>query len=214
MNPPTPAPAEPNNPQRVFITADELLRDAFELAAQVHTSGYQPTLILGIWRGGTPIAAAIHEFFDYLSIPANHFAIRTSSYQNIDQRSIHVAVQPIMELLSSSHITWGNGLAEKNAYERILLVDDVFDTGRTIEAVIQEIRRCRGNDQDTIKVATPWFKPSRNKTQLAPHYSLKQTDDWLIFPHELKGLSLEEIAAHKGSAGAALSSTLRSLQKP
>ena len=45
-----------------------------------------------------------------------------------------------------------------------------------------------------------YFKPVRNKTELKPEYFLHETDDWLVFPHELCGLTPDEIAA-KGEAG-------------
>ena len=49
----------------------------------------------------------------------------------------------------------------------------------------------------TIKVATPFFKPQNNKTDKIPDYYLHETDKWLVFPHELQGLSMDEIKANK-----------------
>jgi hypoxanthine phosphoribosyltransferase len=79
-----------------------------------------------------------------------------------------------------------------------LLIDDVFDTGRSIEAVIADLtRRCRRNLPNSIRVATTYFKPSRNRTKLLPDYYIRATDDWLVFPHEVQGLTREEILQHK-----------------
>ena len=39
----------------------------------------------------------------------------------------------------------------------------------------------------------PWFKPSRNETDLVPDYYLRETADWLVFPHELDALTPEEL---------------------
>jgi hypothetical protein len=75
-----------------------------------------------------------------------------------------------------------------------LIVDDVFDTGNTIAAVIEELsRRARDNTPEDIRVAVPWFKPSRNETDLEPDYFLRETADWLVFPHELDALTPEEL---------------------
>jgi len=52
----------------------------------------------------------------------------------------------------------------------------------------------------TIKVATAYYKPSRNRTDLIPDFYVHQTEDWLVFPHEIKGLSEEEILKHKPGA--------------
>ena len=48
-----------------------------------------------------------------------------------------------------------------------------------------------------IRVATPYFKPTKNKTKRKPDYYLHETDKWLVFPHELEGLSMQEIKENK-----------------
>ncbi len=66
--------------------------------------------------------------------------------------------------------------------------------GNTIAAVIQELtRRARGNTPEDIRVAVPWFKPSRNQTTLTPDYYLRETSEWLVFPHELDALTPAEL---------------------
>jgi uncharacterized protein len=78
--------------------------------------------------------------------------------------------------------------------DRVLIVDDVFDTGNTIVAVIEELtRRARGNTPEDIRVAVPWFKPTRNETDVVPDYFLHETAEWLVFPHELDALTPEEM---------------------
>ena len=46
-------------------------------------------------------------------------------------------------------------------------------------------------------MATPYFKPAKNKTDRQPDYYVYETDEWLVFPHELHGLSTDEIKTHK-----------------
>ena len=78
--------------------------------------------------------------------------------------------------------------------DSLLIVDDVFDTGNTIVAVVEELRnRARGNTPEDIRVAVPWFKPSRNETDTIPDYYLRETSEWLVFPHELDALTPEEL---------------------
>lgn len=80
----------------------------------------------------------------------------------------------------------------------VLIVDDVFDSGRSIAAILSELtKRCRNNLARDIRVATAYYKPTRNKTNLNPDFFVHETDKWLIFPHELKGLTREEILTHK-----------------
>ena len=79
--------------------------------------------------------------------------------------------------------------------DRLLIVDDVHDTGNSIAQIINDITSaCKKNTPD-IKVATPYYKPNKSQTGRKPDYYIHETDQWLVFPHELEGLSLEEIEA-------------------
>lgn len=170
-----------------FISADSLLRDSFALGMQILRSGFRPTFLVGIWRGGAPIGIAVQEVLAYHGVDCDHLAIRTSSYTGIAQQAAEVRVHGIDYLVSS--LTAG---------DRLLLIDDIFDSGRSMEAVIAELtRRCKRNLPEDLRIATVYFKPARNRTALQPHYYVRATDDWLVFPHELQGLTREEILANK-----------------
>ncbi|MGI9203461.1 MAG: phosphoribosyltransferase [Woeseiaceae bacterium] len=167
---------------KTVLSAQDLLEDSFRLGLDVLESGFEPTLIIAIWRGGTPVGMAVQEVLEYCGVQSDHIAIRTSSYLGVDQRGT-VAVHGL------------NYIIKKICREdRVLIVDDVFDTGNTIKAVIAEIRnKARGNTPDDIRVAVPWFKPSRNETDMEPDFFLKETAEWLVFPHELDALTREEM---------------------
>jgi hypoxanthine phosphoribosyltransferase len=167
---------------KTVLSAQDLLEDSFRLGLQVLESGFEPTLIIAIWRGGTPVGMALQEVLDYCGVDSDHIAIRTSSYGGVDERGA-VAVHGL------------NYIVKKICREdRVLIVDDVFDTGNTIKAVVNEIKmRARGNTPDEIRVAVPWFKPTRNETDMKPDFFLRQTTEWLVFPHELDALTPEEM---------------------
>ena len=169
---------------KTVLSAQELLEDSFRLGLKVLESGFRPTLIIAIWRGGTPVGMAVQEILAYAGIEADHIAIRTSSYIDVDQRGA-VAVHGL------------NYIIKKICYDdRLLIVDDVFDTGNTIKAVIEELsRRARDNTPEDIRIAVPWYKPSRNETDLEPDYFMRETAEWLVFPHELDALSESELRA-------------------
>jgi hypoxanthine phosphoribosyltransferase len=79
-----------------------------------------------------------------------------------------------------------------------LIVDDVFDSGRSVEALIHQIRKqSRLNAPADIRVACPWYKPGKNAVGFEPEYFLHQSEAWLVFPHELDGLEIAEIVAGK-----------------
>ena len=173
--------------EKVFISADSLLRDSMELAMRVLRSGFRPTFLVAIWRGGAPIGITVQEVFEYHGVIVDHIAIRTSSYLGIDNQAKTVRVHAIDYLIS-----------RLEEHDRLLLIDDVFDSGRSLEAVVTELRlRCRRNLPSTIRIATVYYKPTRNRSTLEPDYFVQSTDKWLVFPHEIHGLSREEILANK-----------------
>lgn len=168
-----------------YINSQQLLNDSQHLALQVLDSGFRPELVIGIWRGGTPVAIALHEIFRFAGIKADHFSIRTLSYYGIGQQgTINVdGLEYVQRSLSEG--------------KTALLVDDIFDSGRSIQAVFETLKLTADGDLPDIRVATPYFKPRHNLTSRIPDYYLHETDEWIVFPHELEGLSQEELATQK-----------------
>lgn len=173
--------------EKVFVSAESLLQDSMELAMRIVRSGFRPTFLVALWRGGAPIGIAVQEVLEYHGIVTDHVAIRTSTYTALEERNATVRVHAIDYLVS------------RLTYEdRLLLIDDVFDSGMSLEAVLVELeRRCRRNLPGSIRIATVYYKPARNRTALAPDYFVRETDRWLVFPHEIRGLTREEILTHK-----------------
>ena len=173
--------------EKLFISADSLLRDSMELAKRIVQSGLRPTFLVAMWRGGAPIGITVQEVLEYHGIHTDHIPIRTSSYTGINQQSKTVRV----------HAT--DYLVSRLTYEdELLIVDDVFDSGRSLEAVLAELtKRCRRNLPNKIRIATVYYKPERNRSALVPDYYVRATDSWLVFPHEIQGLTREEILKHK-----------------
>lgn len=172
---------------KLFISANSLLQDSMELARLIVRSGFRPTYLVAMWRGGAPIGIAVQEVLEYHSIHTDHIAVRTSSYAGSGDQAKTVRVHALDYLVS-----------RLSAQDELLLVDDVFDSGRSLEAVIAELRRrCRRNLPEKIRIATVYYKPKRNRSALAPDYYVRDTDRWLVFPHEIQGLTEEEILQHK-----------------
>ena len=167
--------------KKTFIQADELLKDSFKLASQVFDSGYRPDYIVGVWRGGAPIGIAVQEFLDVLGIDSDHIAIRTSSYAGIEKRNKSVQVHGLSYVIKKIE-----------SEDSLLIVDDVFDTGLSINQIILDIKKACKKNTPEIRIATPYFKPTKNKTDRKPDYYIHETDNWLVFPHELHGLSIQE----------------------
>ena len=170
-----------------YISAEQLLDDSFRLGKQILESGFRPHFIVGIWRGGAPVGITVQELLDFFGIHTDHISIRTSFYKGIEQRDSRIRVHGLQYVIDNV-----------NADEGLLIVDDVYDTGLSIEAVIENLReRARRNMPREIRVATAYFKPGSNRTRRVPDYFVHETDKWLVFPHELNGLSREEILNKK-----------------
>ncbi len=171
-----------------YLSADQLLSDSQQLAINILKSGFVPDLLVALWRGGTPVGIGIHEVLALTGHRCEHLPIRAESYTGInEQREVRFSG---LELLQSFIIT--------HTSSRILLVDDVFDTGRTIQALVKKIDDMVVNKSLDIRIATPWFKPGKNKTAMLPDFYLHTTEEWLVFPHELQDLSDAELLAKPG----------------
>jgi len=163
------------------------MQDSVELARQILESDFRPDYIVGVWRGGTPVGIAVQETLDFFGVETDHISIRTSSYRGIEKQRSRVRVHGLSYL--TKQIDSDNSL---------LIVDDVFDTGSSVQAIIEKIHgRARKNTPDKIKVATTYYKPTKNKTKMTPDFFVHETADWLVFPHEVDGLNREEIRVHK-----------------
>jgi len=170
-----------------YITAQELLEDSFKLAAQVFEDGFRPQFIIGIWRGGAPVGIAVQEYFDFKKVETDHIAVRTSSYYGINQQSKEIKVHGLHYIIENA-----------NAGDGLLIVDDVFDSGRSIDALIKQLKKLSRNNMPTdVRVACPWYKPKNNLVDIKPDYYVHESEEWLVFPHELSGLTQEEIAEGK-----------------
>ena len=185
--------------EKVYLDSQELLDDSFKLAGQVLKSGFRPKFIIALWRGGTPIGIAVQEFLDtYGHCKSDNIAIRTSSYRGVGDRSSTVDIYGLSYLLK-----------KMNKDDSVLIVDDVFDTGHTVKAVIDEIRKqARKNAPNDIRIAVPWYKPTANQTDREPDYYIHTTDKWINFPYSVEDLTVEEIKENMPGVYGAIRSAL------
>jgi len=172
--------------KKVFISADQLLEDSFQLALNIYESGFRPDYIVGVWRGGAPVGIAVQECLDVLDVKSDHIAIRTSSYTGIGERSKNVRVHGLTYLIK-----------RLESEDSLLIVDDVHDSGLSIEQIILNIKKACKKNTPEIRVATPYFKPANNQTDRIPDYYIHESAEWLVFPHELEGLTAEELKENR-----------------
>ncbi len=176
---------------RKYIAANDLLLDSFQLAVNVIDSGFRPDFLVGLWRGGSAVGIAVQEGLDFLGCKTDHIAIRTS----------YRGQREYTEMVDQADSIRAHGL--RYLHERVcaehsmLIVDDVYSTGSSVNAVIEQLsRKSRRNLPHDIRIATVWYRPTE-KTIRAPEFYVHETADWLILPYELSGLSIEELRHHK-----------------
>ncbi|MGH3665130.1 MAG: phosphoribosyltransferase [Egibacteraceae bacterium] len=130
-----------------------------ELAQQVVDGGYRPEIILGIARGGLPVAGAIA----YALAVKSCFILNVEYYTGVDERlEAPVVLPPILNL-------------DEARGARILIADDVADTGHTLALV-------RGLCQEKVaeaRIAVLYQKP---RSIVDCDYVWRRTDRWIEFP--------------------------------
>lgn len=131
-----------------------------ELAEKVRRSNYKPDLIVGISRGGWPPARVISDLLENPNI-AN---IKAEFYLDLGRTS----EEPVITQTISAPI---NG-------KKVLLVDDVADTGKTLKLVHDKLIEDGAED---VKVATLYYKPW---SVFRPDFYMVETSVWVVFPWE------------------------------
>lgn len=177
---------------KLFISAEEQLLDSYRLGVKIHASGFRPDFIVGLWRGGSPVGIGVQDCLEYLGVKTDHISIRTSytgmnTYTDMIENESGIRVHGLQYLLENLE-----------ADKRLLIVDDVYSTGLSVKAVIDQLSiKTRRNMPVDVRIAVIWYKSANNRTGRTPDYHLHETDKWLVLPYELSGLPLDEIYRNK-----------------
>ena len=164
-----------------YLMADDYLRDVWRLASAIRKSEWRPDILIALWRGGAPVGIAVHEFLRVSGWDVRHIPLKCTSYTGIGENAGDV------EFVCGDLVF---GMIRKG--DRVLVVDDVFDTGKTAAAVKAKM----GALGAEFRMACVYWKPEKNVTSLRPDYFAKDVGlEWIVFPHEIEGLSKDEIRA-------------------
>lgn len=162
---------------KTFISPAVLLEDSFRLARAVCLSGFRPDTLIVLWRGGTPVGMVVHEFLLYKGLPTRHAVLRAESYDGIGKQGA-VRVEGADEVLRR---------IRKDS--RVLVIDDIFDTGRTL----RHIRRLLSARTRYVRTAALYYRVRRRSAGGPPDFFVRRTTRWLVFPHELMDLTPADI---------------------
>ena len=168
------------NVDKRYLSANEFLHDSWRLASRILKSGWRPDALVALWRGGAPVGVAVHEFLKVSGVDVKHIPVKCTSYSAIGENAGEVR-------FTCEEIVFGMF----RAGDKVLVVDDVFDTGKTAAAVKRRFDALGVE----MRFGAVYYKPEKNVTDIVPDYWVRDVGrEWLVFPHEIEGLSEAEIA--------------------
>ena len=176
-----------------FLSEQSVLDDSFRLGVKIYNSGFRPTFIVGLWRGGSTVGIYVQECLQTLGVETDHIAIRTSYEGAGDYEEMIRDADSRIRVHGTQYL-----LVTLNTTDSLLIVDDVFSTGLNVMAVIERLQtRLKRNMPADVRVAALWYKPEARRVTRPPDYFEGTTDRWLVLPYELTGLSPEELQQQK-----------------
>lgn len=169
---------------KIYITADELMNNSWRLAHAIRKSGWKPDILVVLWRGGAPVGIYLHEFLKRAGWETRHIPLKCSSYTGIGENNSNLSITLEKEVFS---------LIEPGA--KVLVVDDVFDTGWTAKALTEKLAAIGAQS----RFGCVYWKKANNQTTLKPDYFVEEKgSEWIVFPHEIDGLSEAETSEKSG----------------
>jgi hypoxanthine phosphoribosyltransferase len=186
-----------NAMKKEFLSYDAVRNNALKMAHRIYQEGFVPDVIYVSLRGGAYLGNLISEYFKIVrknGRPVYYAAVVARSYTDV-LRSENIMVEGWT--YSPEHLRIG---------DKVLLVDDIFDTGRTINH-LATIILARGIPRQDIKVAVHDYKYFYDKSEqlpIQPDYwcrrhdlSVHEEETWIHYmSHELVGLSQQELEEH------------------
>jgi hypothetical protein len=179
-----------------FIPYDLVRNNSLKLARRIHQEGFIPDVIYVSLRGGAYVGNVISEYFKLLrkresGRPVFYAAVVARSYADIRKQE-KVKVDG-----------WTYSPEYLRAGDKVLLVDDIFDSGRTINHLVNIILE-KGLPREDVKVAVHDYKQFPGRPDPLPvqpdyycrkHVVATEADDvWIHYlSHELVGLSRAEL---------------------
>ena len=166
--------------EKLIISFDEYTQIVEKLAIQIHEK-YKPTVLVGIMRGAAPIIDILSRI---LKLPIAYIVIQSYSGKGLEDQQ--------GQLMFAREIS---SLANNKDFNKVLLIDDLSDTGLTLNKSIEWLKNY-GPTKDYIKeVKTACLWKKKSSTFEPDFCSIKlDSDPWIVQPTEhYEELSIEEI---------------------
>ena len=165
---------------KLIITFDEYTKIVEKLAIVIHNN-YKPTVLVGIMRGAAPILDILSRI---LKLPIAYIVIQSYSGEGMEDKQ--------GQLMFAREIS---SLAENKDFDKVLLVDDLSDTGLTLNKSIEWLKKYEPTKKyiNEVKTACLWKKKS---STFEPDFCPVKldSDPWIVQPTEhYEGLTMEEL---------------------
>ena len=166
--------------EKLIINFDEYTKIVEKLAIQIH-SNYKPTVLVGIMRGAAPILDILSRI---LKLPIAYIVIQSYSGKKTEDKQ--------GELMFAREIS---SLAENKVFNRVLLVDDLSDTGLTLNKSIEWLKNYEPTKKFIKEVKTACLWKKKSSTFEPDFCPVKlESDPWIVQPTEhYEELSMKEI---------------------
>ncbi len=166
--------------KKMIVRWEEYHKIVEKLAIEIHKE-YKPTVLVGIMRGAAPILDILSRI---LKLPIAYIVIQSYSGKGMEDKQ--------GQLMFAREIS---SLAESKDYNKVLLVDDLSDTGLTLNKSIEWLRNYPPVKDyiNEVKTACLWKKKS---STFEPDFCpvRLESDPWIVQPTEhYEELSIEEI---------------------
>ena len=180
-----------------FLPYDTVRNDALKLAHKIYKDGFIPDVIYCSLRGGAYMANVISEYFKIISKRESFHPVL---YAGVVARSYSDVAQHTKVFIDG----WTYPPENLRPCDKILLVDDIFDSGRTINSLVETLINSRGMPREDIKVVVhdyKYFTYQEEQLPIQPDYWCRKfvinnpdENRWIHYmSHELVGLSKEEL---------------------
>ncbi|HSG62265.1 MAG TPA: phosphoribosyltransferase family protein [Pseudomonadales bacterium] len=166
--------------QKRFISHREIFSMSTELGLSVAESRFNPELLIAVWRGGALPCTVVHEVLLRTGQACRTAILTAKSYEGIAKRGNEVRTEGLEAVV-----------AQCQSLKRVLIVDDIVDTGHTLRHLKQALQsRC---PQLEVRFAALY---QRSRCDVEVDYVNATDDHWLVFPHEMEGLTDVELLDH------------------
>ena len=165
---------------KLIITFEEYTRIVEKLAIQIHKD-YKPTVLIGIMRGAAPIIDILSRV---LKLPIAYIVIQSYSGSGMEDKQ--------GQLMFSREIS---SLANDKDFSKVLLIDDLSDTGLTLNKSIEWLKNYGPTKSFVKEVRTACLWKKKSSTFEPDYCPVKlDSDPWIVQPTEhYEELSMEEI---------------------